>query len=123
MSRNRSTVRPLSLPHRSRGAIVLACSGWVVLAATALPAGSILRAALAVAFVSACPGAALGRFWPERDLLERCVLAVAISTALAMLVAEGLILADFWSARLAVSVLATITTTASLLPSSVGFAQ
>jgi uncharacterized membrane protein len=116
MSGDQPTSPLRTWPRRSPGSIALASSGWVVLAATALPSGSIVRAACALVFVLSCPGAALVRFWPDPDVLERTVLAVALSTAIAMLVAEGLVVMGAWSSWLAIVLLATITTAAALLP-------
>jgi hypothetical protein len=96
--------------------LALASSGWVLLALTALPSGSALRHAAAFGFILACPGAAIVRQWPGRDRLERVVVAVAISVALAILTAEGLLLVRAWSATVALVILAGVTSVCALAP-------
>jgi hypothetical protein len=81
-----------------------------------LPAGSVLRVTVSLVFLFLCPGAALVRHWPEANWLPRSVLAVAVSTALALLMAEGLIVVGAWSARFALVGLAGVTTGAAMLP-------
>jgi uncharacterized membrane protein len=107
------------LRHPFRDRIALAASGWVALALTALPLGSVVRAVAAFLFLLSCPGAALVRHWPVRDRLERAVLAVAVSMASAMLVAEALMVGRAWSAELALVGLAAVTSIAALLPGAV----
>jgi hypothetical protein len=102
------------------GSILLALSGWVALALTFLPGGSIVRVAGAFGFVLFCPGAALIRWWPDKDLLSRFVIAVASSMALAVLVSQGLTLAGTTSARLALVVLAALTSIAAIVPKGSG---
>jgi hypothetical protein len=113
-------VPPARLTRPTGGSIVLALSGWVALALTFLPGGSVPRAAGAFAFLLFCPGAALVRHWPDKDRLARSVLAVAISMALAVLVSQGLTLAGTTSARLALVVLSIVTSIAAILPTGLG---
>jgi hypothetical protein len=94
----------------------LASSGWTLLALTVLPAGSALRPAAVFGVVLACPGAAIVRHWPGSDRLERLVVAVATSVALAILLAEGLILIGAWSVTIALVILAGVTSVGALLP-------
>ncbi len=97
---------------------LLAISGWFVVALVALRVGPVLRAPLAFLFVLSCPGAAVVRNWPGEDGLERSVLVLGVSMALAMIVAETLIETHTWSALVALSVLALITTIGALVPSA-----
>lgn len=101
---------------RRYGRFALAISGWGVMAVSALPAGSPLRAAGAWLFLLSCPGAAVTRHWPGKDRLERWVLAVGVSMALTMVVAETSIVTHTWSPPLALAALALITTVGALLP-------
>jgi uncharacterized membrane protein len=109
-------VSPGRLARPTWGSILLALSGWVALALTFLPGGSVPRAAGAFAFLLFCPGAALVRWWPDKDLLSRSVIAVAMSMALTVLVAEGLTLGGTTSGRLALVVLAGLTSIAAIVP-------
>jgi hypothetical protein len=96
--------------------MALAVSGWLVLLLTTLPFPTDLRATLAAVFLLACPGAAVVRHWPSEDWLERSVLAVGISMALTMVVAEALIVTHTWSVPVGLATLAVITTVGALLP-------
>jgi hypothetical protein len=69
--------------------LLLAASGWLVLGVTAVGANEVIRSFAVFAFVLICPGAALVRLLPIRDLLERAVLAVALGMSLAVLYAEA----------------------------------
>ncbi|MEU3494611.1 glycoside hydrolase family 16 protein [Kitasatospora cineracea] len=98
----------------SRWPLLLAGSGWIALAATALPAAGPLRVAAVSAFLLSCPGAAAvrvarpalrpGEWW------STAVLAVAVSAALTALVTEALYLARQFTAARVVLVLAVLTT-------------
>ena len=109
--------------HRTAVGLGLAVSGWVALAATALPAANPLRVLLVTLFVVACPGAAAVRLAapaPDRRdglsaVLERAVLTVALSLAFGTLVAEGFFLARSFSTTRALVVLAVLTTLLALL--------
>jgi uncharacterized membrane protein len=68
--------------------LLLAASGWVVLAVTTGAGYSPYRAVAVFAFVLVCPGLAVVRLLPVRDFLERLVLAVALSMSIAALIAE-----------------------------------
>ncbi len=102
--------------RRWAGRSALAGSGWLVLGLTALPAGSALRAGVVFLFLLSCPGAALVRHWPGHDGLERSVLAVGVSMALTMVVAETLVVTRTWSVPVALAALALITSIGALLP-------
>jgi hypothetical protein len=56
------------------------------------------------------------RHWPSEDGLDRSVLAVGVSMALTMVVAETLIVIHTWSVPVALATLALITTVGALLP-------
>lgn len=101
----------------------IAASGWVALAATALPAANPLRVLLVTAFLVLGPGAAAvrlaGRPGGRRDRtsarLETGVLTVAVSLSLSALVAEGFFLSRDFSVHRALGVLAGLTTLLALL--------
>ncbi|MFI6445778.1 family 16 glycosylhydrolase [Kitasatospora sp. NPDC050543] len=106
----------------------LALSGWLALAATALPAGlpaGPLRAVVTGVFLLTCPGIAVllrarptpapFTVWPGR--LATAVLVVTLSVALSALVAEALFLPGLFTVRRAVAALALLTTVLTLLPS------
>jgi uncharacterized membrane protein len=110
--------RMLAWKWRPSARLALAASGWFVLGLTPLPIGGGLRTVAAFIFLLACPGAAVVRHWPSEDGLERCVLAVGVSMALTMVVAETLIVTHAWSAPVALATLAVFTTVGALLPVS-----
>lgn len=98
---------------RSRS-IPLALSGWIALAATWLPAGSVVRPLVVAAFMASGPGTAMLGWWPHADRLERAVLAVALSISAALLVTEAQTLLGLWEPRVSVAILALITTAGTL---------
>ncbi len=106
----------------SAGRVLLALSGWIALAATALTAGGAVRIVLTVAFLVLGPGAALTglrrRLTPqvEPDAGEDRILTVVISLCLATLVSEAFYLGHCYTTVRAMSVLAGITTLAALCP-------
>ncbi|MEV7215321.1 glycoside hydrolase family 16 protein [Kitasatospora cineracea] len=115
MSRTFDAVRRHS---GSRWPLLLAGSGWIALAATALPAADPLRVAAVTAFLLGCPGTAAVRL--ARPALRpgewwsTAVLAVAVSAALTALVTETLYLARQFTAARVVLVLAALTTALAL---------
>jgi len=105
--------------------LALTASGWLALAATALPDGSPARIAIAFAFMLLCPGAAavrlgtavLGRGRDRAmDLLEAGVLTVAVSLAIGALVGEAFFVSHSFTTTRAIVALAVITTAAALCP-------
>ena len=102
----------------------LAASGWLALAATALPAGSPPRVIISFAFLLVCPGAAatllgdaaLRRNRQPLGLLELFVLAIALSLSIGALVAEAFFLTHSFSTIGALVVLAALTSIAALYP-------
>jgi uncharacterized membrane protein len=83
----------------------------VALAATLLPAGSLLRSTLVALFLLCCPGIALvSRFWPGRDRLEKVVMTIALSISVSVLVTELQTFAGWWQPRASLALLALITT-------------
>ncbi|MBR7828815.1 hypothetical protein KDK95_21075 [Actinospica sp. MGRD01-02] len=104
--------------------LTLAASGWIALAATALPEGSPLRALIAVAFMLVCPGAALVRLGNAAltrrgrpmDRLEAGVLAVTLSLAVGALVSEAFFITHTYTLTRTTIVLAAITSVAALWP-------
>lgn len=104
--------------------LALAASGWIALAATALPDGSPPRVAIAAVFILACPGAALVRLGKAAlarrghamDRLETGVLTVALSLAVGALVSEAFLISHSYTTTRATITLAVITTLAALCP-------
>lgn len=105
--------------------ILLAVSGWIALAATALPAQSPLRVVVSVVFLLVCPGAAAvlladalmaGRGVRPYGALASVVLAVAVSLALATLVSEAFTLTGTFTMARCVITLAALTTGLALIP-------
>ncbi|MFC1407992.1 family 16 glycosylhydrolase [Streptacidiphilus sp. N1-12] len=105
----------------------LGLSGWVALAATALPASPAvlgwLRVLVVACFLVAGPGGAAvraaarapdrrGRGW---ERLEAAVLTVALSLSISAVVAEGFSLAHGFSSARVVGTLAAVTTALALL--------
>ncbi|MFF0486881.1 hypothetical protein [Streptomyces sp. NPDC004435] len=109
---------PRLVPDRHRA--VLAASGWVALAATALPGGSPLRWLPVLLFVGLAPGVALLTPQPAGlrpgARLELFALAAPLSLSLATLTATALFLADAFSVAAFLGVLAAFVTVAALLP-------
>ncbi|WP_035850749.1 family 16 glycosylhydrolase [Kitasatospora azatica] len=109
--------------------LALALSGWLALAATALPgAVTPLRVAIATAFVLVCPGGAavraadvlLAARGQRMEALEAGVLTVALSLSCAALTAEGLYLTRGFSTVRALAALATVTTLLTLFTGWLG---
>ncbi|MFE7778058.1 hypothetical protein ACFU5O_29995 [Streptomyces sp. NPDC057445] len=98
----------------------LAASGWLALAATALPGGSPLRWIPVLAFVTLGPGLALllpqpGSLRPGARL-EAVALAAPLSLSLGALTATSLFLAEAFSATAFLVSLAAFATVAAALP-------
>lgn len=103
-------------PPRSRIiSLLLAVSGWIVFGIIAVHAPTPARAIAVFAFTLICPGVALVRLLPLRDLLERAVLGVAIGLSLAALVAQTAATGHPPQALLVVAVLALVCTLAAAL--------
>ncbi|MFC1430430.1 family 16 glycosylhydrolase [Streptacidiphilus sp. N1-3] len=113
--------------RQRRIGVGLGLSGWVALAATALPASPAvlgwLRVLVVACFLVAGPGAAAvraaarapdrrGRGW---ERLEAAVLTVALSLSISAVVAEGFSLAHGFSSARVVGTLAAVTTALALL--------
>jgi len=102
----------------------IAASGWLALAATALPAGNALRVVVTAAFLIVCPG--LAAVWPRRSaarrgpgwatVLEPAVLSVVLSLSLAVLVAEAFFLSRTFTFTRALLALAVLTSVLALMP-------
>ena len=110
---------------------VLAVSGWVALAATALPAAAPLRVLAVTGFLLICPGAAAARLAARLDtragqqvrpvpVLAGAVLTVALSLTVATLVAEVFYLTRSFSTVRAMAALAALTTLLALSAVLVG---
>ncbi|MFE4689550.1 hypothetical protein ACFRH6_05790 [Streptomyces sp. NPDC056749] len=117
MSENRQPKLPA---RRTLVRAVLALSGWVALAATALPGGAPLRWVPVLLFVSFGPGLAL--LYPQTGLLrpgarlETVALAAPLGLSLAVVVATTLFLLEGFSGTAFLVSLAAFTTLASALP-------
>ncbi|WP_367319374.1 hypothetical protein [Streptomyces sp. HUAS ZL42] len=102
----------------------LALSGWLALAATALPAAGVLRVLVTTVFLLVCPGLAAVRWaWPAPAraagrvaLLEAAVLTFVLSLSLAVVIAEALFLSGVFTVARALLALAVVTSTLALLP-------
>jgi uncharacterized membrane protein len=105
-------MRPVS-PRRWGIALILAASGWLVLALTAVTGQPLLRAPAVFAFVLICPGLAVVRLLPLRDRLEQAVLAVALGLSLAALAAEGIAISHILRPALVLVALASLCTAAA----------
>ena len=106
--------------HRTFLGPTLAVSGWIALAATALPAADPLRVLLLTVFLVLCPGGAAVRLVGLRR--ERApvrpaaaVLTVALSLSLDTVVAEGFYLSRSYTTVGALATLAALTTLMALL--------
>ena len=105
----------------------LALSGWVALASTALPEGSPLRVAAALAFLLVCPGAAtvrlarpaLARHGHPLSTLEAGSLTLALSVSIATLVAEAYYIDRSFTTGRALGTLAVVTSLIALVPQRV----
>ncbi|SBT88087.1 hypothetical protein GA0115233_100131 [Streptomyces sp. DI166] len=106
----------------------VAASGWVALAATALPAEFPLRVLVTVVFLLTCPGLAVTLAFARKSfasgagraaVLEVTVLAGALSLSISALVAEALFLTEVFTPTRALITLAVITSAAALAPSTV----
>ncbi|MYS93094.1 MULTISPECIES: hypothetical protein [Streptomyces] len=102
----------------------VALSGWMALAATALPAGTPLRVATTSAFLLVGPGLAATLLVRRKsgvesghgNGLEFAVLTVALSLALSTLVAEILFLTKASASTRALLILAVLTSVLALTP-------
>jgi hypothetical protein len=104
------------LDHLARvpvGQLLLAESGWLMLAGEQLPPGNPARIVAVFGFMLTCPGLAISRL-VSRDTIERCVLTVTLSMSLAVLVSVAATVARNNSMTLQLVVLAAITSIAVL---------
>ncbi|MGC0336385.1 hypothetical protein [Streptomyces sp. SLBN-8D4] len=112
----------------SRWALPLRCalalSGWLAVAASGLPAGSVLRVLVSTPFLLVCPGLAASRWARPRvgretgraPMLEMAVLAVVVSLALTVLVVVPFYLNGVFTTLRALATLAFVTSALALLP-------
>lgn len=117
MSENR---RPVLPTRQVLTRTALGLSGWVALAATALPGGTPLRWSPVLLFVCFGPGLAL--LYPQSGplrpgaRLEAAALAAPLGLSLAVTVATSLFLVEAFSGTAFLVSLAALTTLASALP-------
>lgn len=95
--------------------IGLAVSGWLAVAFVVLGAPVLVRTLAVFGFVLLGPGLSLVAFLERSGPLERLVLAVAVGTSLATLLAETMSLSAHWSPTLALCGLAALCTGAVAL--------
>jgi hypothetical protein len=106
---------PESRRRQSRGIpLLLAVSGWIALGIVAAGGPAALRIFAVFAFTLICPGTAVIRLLPLRDLLERAVLAVALGLSFGALVGEAAGIGQRPQPSLVLVVLASICTAAAL---------
>ena len=96
-------------PGARKVALVLLGGCIVLVAMTLWPGAATVRGVGGLVLLSLCPGWALLRHARIDDLLERVVLAVAVSVALITVVAAVLMYAGWWSPGLAVAIVAVLT--------------
>lgn len=105
--------------------ILLAGSGWIALAGTAMPPASPLRIVLSVAFLLLCPGTAVVLLADALMIrhgtrpyhrLAALTLAVAVSLALGTLVSEAFALTGTFTMVRCLIALAALTTALTLIP-------
>ncbi|MGH3570852.1 MAG: hypothetical protein ACRDUW_03335 [Pseudonocardiaceae bacterium] len=118
--RSRQLLDAASFWHSLRAApawqLVLALSGWITMTGIVLlPPGSPPRLMLVFGFVLVCPGFAVSGLLPLRELAERWVLAIALSTSFAILITVALTVLRIDSVTLRMGLLALITTLAVLI--------
>lgn len=94
--------------------LLLAVSGWIVLGIVVAQAPTAARTIAVFGFILICPGMALIRLLPLRDLLERAVLGLAIGLSLAALAGEATAVGHPTRARVVLIVLASVCTVAAL---------
>ena len=116
----RELQEPTGTRSRSWVRAAVALSGWVALAATALPGGSPLRWLPVLLFVCFGPGFAL--LYPQPGTLrpaariETLALAAPVGLSLAVLTTTSLFLAEAFSATAFLVSLAAFTTVVAALP-------
>jgi hypothetical protein len=93
--------------------LLLASSGWLVLAVMLTPPLQPVRPAAMFAFALICPGLALVRLLPIHGLLERAVLAAALGLSTVCLVAEAAAIQHVLQPAVVQVILAGICTTAA----------
>ncbi len=89
--------------------------GGVATALAFSTAPSGLRATAVFSFALIGPGVAVAGLFRRTDLLERLVLGVATSLALATLIGEGMAMAHFWHPAAGVACLAILATVTARL--------
>ena len=90
--------------------VALALSGWAAVAVVALGAPVALRVVVVFGFVMLGPGLSVVSLLDRGSLLERLLVSIALSVALAALVAEAMAISGAWSPTLALAGLAALCT-------------
>ncbi|WP_200210972.1 hypothetical protein [Micromonospora coerulea] len=111
----RASSSPADSPSRTPWpALVTLLAGGGVLALVVSDGPSILRAVSVPAYIAVAPGLACARLIRIPDGLSRFVIGVALSLALGVLVAQGMIHLHRWSPLLGLSTLTAVASLASL---------
>jgi len=95
--------------------VIISFSALGAALAAALDWPAPLRPALVIWFVAICPGMAIVRLLRLDSLLVEVTLAIALSLALAGLIASALVYAGLWSPNLVLELLVAITVGALIL--------
>lgn len=96
--------------------LALAAYGWLAACLALAGAAPHARAVVVYSFAAVCPGLALVRLLYIPVLLERLVLAVALSLSIDTLTATGMAVSGWWSPALCLAGLATLCTIAAFVP-------
>lgn len=111
----RASSSPADSPSRTPwAALVTLLAGGGVLALVVWDGPSILRAVSVPVYIAVAPGLACARLIRIPDGLSRFVIGVALSLALGVLVAQGMIHLHRWSPLLGLSTLTAVASLASL---------
>lgn len=108
------------LRHRVIITLLLAASGWLALAVTAFAGPGGFRFVIVCGFALVCPGAAVVRLLPLREVPERAVLAVAVGASLAALVAQVTAIRHILNPAVALAALAALCTAAAAADLALG---
>lgn len=93
--------------------LLLAASGWLALAVTAFAGPGAFRFVILCGFALVCPGTAVVRLLPVREVPERAVLSVAAGVSLAALVAQATAIGHILNPAVALAALASLCTAAA----------
>lgn len=113
---SRTCAAPEDVPARTPWPAVLTLlAGGGVLALVVWDGPSILRAVSVPVYIAVAPGLACARLIRIPDSLSRFVVGVALSLAVGVLVAQGMIHLHRWSPLLGLSALTSIASLAAVI--------